>query len=196
MGSDPFQRAQTPTCSSVHHTFMPIDMSTWLSRTQPPPIEALLDEFVPQTIMSFLLCYALDGAVLRFGLIKTRWFTLHTVVNAIVVLLSARDTFETLRDPIHAIGGPASTLAISLVIALHVYHAVFFKLTEVDIIHHVVSVGIMGPLAAWYRPGVFINYVCFFVSGLPGGIDYAMLALVKHGARQPRFGPWRLASRE
>jgi len=26
-----------------------------------------------------------------------------------------------------------------------------------------------------------MNYTCFFVSGLPGGIDYLMLALVKHG---------------
>jgi hypothetical protein len=58
---------------------------------------------------------------------------------------------------------------------------VYFTLSAVDVIHHVVSVGILGPLAVWYRPGSFLNYVCFFVSGLPGGVDYAMLALVKHG---------------
>ena len=42
-----------------------------------------------------------------------------------------------------------------------------------------------GPLAVWYRPGAFINYVCFWVCGLPGGVDYACLALVKHGRMHP-----------
>lgn len=156
-------------------------LSAWLEPTEPSPMDALLNESIPQCVASFALCYVLDAAVVRIGCAKSRWFTLHTLVNIIVVALSADDAYYTLKAPMHAVGGPASTMAISLIIALHAYHAVFFKLSAVDIVHHVVSVGILGPLAVWFRPGVFMNYVCFFVSGLPGGIDYAMLALVKHG---------------
>lgn len=156
-------------------------LSSWLEHTNPTPLDALVHETLPQIFASFLLCYTLDALVLKLKLDKSRWFTLHALVNALVVVLSAKDTWTTLADPIHSLIGPTSTLAISLVIALHIYHACYFHLTAVDIVHHVVSVGILGPLAVWFRPGVFINYVCFFVSGLPGGIDYAMLALVKHG---------------
>jgi hypothetical protein len=166
---------------------------SWLEHTQPSPMDALFNETLPQICASFMLCYALDAAILKMNLDKSRWFTLHTVVNVFVVLLSAQDTYATLADPVHAVGGPASTLAISIIIALHAYHAVYFTLDAVDIIHHVVSVGILGPLAVWYRPGVFLNYVCFFVSGLPGGIDYAMLALVKHGERASARGRTRAA---
>lgn len=154
---------------------------SWLEHTDPTPLDALVHESLPQICASFALCYALDALVLKLKLDKSRWFSLHAIVNALVVALSAKDTWTTLADPIHSLAGPTSTLAISIVIALHVYHAVYFHLTAVDVVHHVVSVGILGPLAVWYRPGVFINYVCFFVSGLPGGVDYAMLALVKEG---------------
>jgi len=155
----------------------------WTAHTQPSAYDALMNETLPQILVSFALCYALDGVISRLPLVKSRWFSLHTVVNAMVVMLAAEDTFATLADPVHATTGPATTLAVSLIIALHVYHAAFFTLDAVDVIHHVVSVGILGPLAVCYRPGVFLNYVSFFVSGLPGGVDYAMLALVKHGAR-------------
>ncbi|KAG8462935.1 hypothetical protein KFE25_001708 [Diacronema lutheri] len=157
----------------------------WTAHTQPSAYDALMNETLPQILVSFALCYALDGVISRLPLVKSRWFSLHTVVNAMVVMLAAEDTFATLADPVHATTGPATTLAVSLIIALHVYHAAFFTLDAVDVIHHVVSVGILGPLAVCYRPGVFLNYVSFFVSGLPGGVDYAMLALVKHGYLEP-----------
>jgi len=157
-------------------------LRAWLQPTQPSPIDALIYETIPQIIVSFLLCLAIDHALVsKLGLGKARWFSLHTIVNAIVCILAAEDTLSTLLDPIHACEGPVSTLAISLVISLHAYHSVYFTLDAVDILHHIVSVGILGPLAVLYRPGPFVNYACFFVSGLPGGIDYAMLALVKHG---------------
>ena len=30
-------------------------------------------------------------------------------------------------------------------------------------------------------PYLYGSFLCFFISGLPGGIDYLMLTLVKHG---------------
>jgi hypothetical protein len=99
-------------------------LRAWLEPTQPRPIDALLFESLPQILVSFLLCYALDALVLKLGLGKSRWFTLHTIVNAFVCILAAEDTYTTLVDPIHALEGPVSTLAISLIIALHAYHSV------------------------------------------------------------------------
>ncbi|KAJ1638128.1 hypothetical protein T492DRAFT_833965 [Pavlovales sp. CCMP2436] len=99
-------------------------LRAWLQPTQPSPIDALIYETIPQIIVSFLLCLAIDHALVsKLGLGKARWFSLHTIVNAIVCILAAEDTLSTLLDPIHACEGPVSTLAISLVISLHAYHS-------------------------------------------------------------------------
>lgn len=133
-------------------------LSSWTAHTQPGAVEGLVYDTLPQVLTGFALCYALDAAITSLPLAKSRWFTLHATINAAVVALAAEDTYATLADPVHATTGPASTLGVSLIIALHLYHAVYFKLSAVDIIHHVVSVGILGPLAVCYRPGVFLNY--------------------------------------
>ena len=68
-----------------------------------------------------------------------------------------------------------------MVMAIHVYHVIGFKLTKDDIIHHGVSVGVVGTMVFMFRLGKVLNAMNFFVCGLPGGLDYALLAAVKAG---------------
>lgn len=103
-------------------------MYSWFRPTRPEPLEALLYESIPQTIVGLVLCTYADLAVQRLGYAKSRWFALHAVINLFVVLMTASDTWETLRRPVHALEGPTTTFASSLVIALHLYHAAFFTL--------------------------------------------------------------------
>ena len=65
--------------------------------------------------------------------------------------------------------------------AIHVFHVAFFKLDRADVIHHGVSVGIVGSMGYLVRWGCLLNAIDFFICGLPGGCDYAMLALGKMG---------------
>ena len=66
---------------------------------------------------------------------------------------------------------------------MYSYHCLAFRLSTADIIHHLVFVTICCGLAIPYKHhgGVANNVGCFVLSGLPGGLDYAMLVLVKHG---------------
>jgi hypothetical protein len=49
-----------------------------------------------------------------------------------------------------------------------------------DWFHHILFCGTLVPIGL-ISPNPIVNVFCFFLSGLPGGIDYVMLALVKHG---------------
>jgi len=50
-----------------------------------------------------------------------------------------------------------------------------------DWIHHMVMIVIMLPLAWLLQPGPILGHGAFFASGLPGGLDYIMLVMVKQG---------------
>ena len=55
-----------------------------------------------------------------------------------------------------------------------------FKCTMDDYFHHFVFGGVICTLGLYQPVGPLQNAVGFFICGLPGGLDYLMLALVKH----------------
>ena len=115
---------------------------------------------------------------------KSRYFCLHTVANVVSAVASFPDVLRVLADPLHAFSGPSATmLANSAVISIHLYHCLFFKLQPGDLFHHAVFVTILSGFAIPFKHvgGVSNNFGCFFLSGLPGGLNYAMLVLVKEG---------------
>jgi hypothetical protein len=93
--------------------------------------------------------------------------------------------YATLTGPMNtAFIGPSSTIAAnSLLFALHLYHMLAFKVTAEDIFHHLMFVGVLCPLVVPYKwnSGKSNNFAMFFLSGLPGGIDYVLLVLHYHG---------------
>ena len=68
-----------------------------------------------------------------------------------------------------------------IVIAMHLYHMLSFKLDSNDYFHHLLFVPTIGGINFVYPLGPLCNVLCFFISGLPGGVDYMLLAYVKMG---------------
>jgi hypothetical protein len=88
------------------------------------------------------------------------------------------------RLPWLLVPGNASREALSLVILIHSYHLLFFdiaKITFSDLVHHFASVFAVGGITCVFPFGGALGAVTLFKCGLPGGIDYALLGLVKHG---------------
>jgi|TARA_B110001469_G_C9587471_1_gene291465 hypothetical protein len=114
--------------------------------------------------------------------LKGRYFILHAAGNAIAVILTFNGMTRTLLDPVHAAEGDVQIFGYCVVVAIHLYHVLAFRpLPQVEWVHHVLMIGIVGPVVFYYARGAIIDYCSFFLSGLPGGIDYVMLALVKNG---------------
>lgn len=127
---------------------------------------------------------------------KRRYFILHVVANAIVTCLCARDVYFVLTRPLMTnMMSPTNVYASYVAFSLHIYHILMFRpLDSIDWLHHGLSVFVAAPLTFGINTGPLHNFGMFFVTGLPGGIDYAMLILVKKGrvllSTQKRLSAW------
>ena len=64
---------------------------------------------------------------------------------------------------------------------MHLYHCLAFDLDANAIFHHLILAPLIGGIHFAYPWGCAFNLLNFFISGLPSGIDYALLAAVKAG---------------
>ena len=131
-------------------------------------------------IWTTLSLFIFDIILARNGL-KGRYYILHTVTNAICVILTFEGMLKTILDPVNAGKGQAHLNGYLVVTGLHIYHVLAFPLNFQDWLHHFLMIGIVGPITFSFARGPICDYCSFFISGLPGGIDYAMLSLVKNG---------------
>lgn len=114
---------------------------------------------------------------------NVRWFFIHSFTNMLVCYQG----FPSLCFCLNNIQTCATTpidkkgqTALYTAVLLHVYHVVFFTkhLTYNDYIHHGFMLGISGPLSLLY-PNRLVVMGLWFMSGLPGMIDYFLLWCVK-----------------
>jgi len=122
---------------------------------------------------------------------RARWFSVHAFANLLVVLTGIRPTIATLLDPLDAmddrvyndssIFGTASPWPTIITNSVHVYHMLAFKLTGSDYFHHLMFIPTVGFMGQYYRPGAVRGFLGMMLSGLPGGLDYLNLVLVRHG---------------
>lgn len=111
----------------------------------------------------------------------TRWFLLHSVINSIVTYYSINDVktcIEYSNECYNIKWNDNSVKVYNYAFMLHVYHCIFFTLTADDILHHTLMVAICGTLCYKIK-SILSSLALFFLSGLPGAIDYFLLYLVK-----------------
>ena len=113
---------------------------------------------------------------------STRWFQLHCACNWVIVAWTWAEWWALLWAPdpwVHVRTPTVNLEAMNLATALHVYHVLFWPLKPVDILHHVTSVFVCCPLMH-YLDTVVMSWHLLIGTGLPGGIDYLFLTLVKY----------------
>jgi len=134
-------------------------------------------------LMGIMYCLFFLGALdlVVVGRTAGRWLWLHAAGNMVVAVTAAPDLYKTFRDPLRAFEGEPSLYPILMIPAIHLYHLFCFHCSKADWVHHVVFAGIICPMGLFLKTGPIANAVAFFICGLPGGLDYIMLALVKHG---------------
>ena len=112
---------------------------------------------------------------------KARWFMLHSLVNFLVAGFSFHDIVMVLKAPICSMLNPLQSWVPSyLAYSLHLYHFLAYSVVRMeDIVHHLLFVGTFGFVNFLMSWGSIVNLLLLFMTGVPGGIDYAMLSLVK-----------------
>ena len=134
--------------------------------------------FIIYNIQTYLVIFFLDNIIHKINF-NGKWFQLHFLVNAIIVALSFIDIKECLIKPANSLVTVENYYAGAFAVMLHLYHTIFYKLTPMDIFHHSIFVMGMIPLTLNYQKKG-LSFVYFFVTGLPGGIDYLLLSLMKN----------------
>lgn len=118
---------------------------------------------------------------------KARYFFMHSIMNAIITILVLPDSWRIISDPLGALEHKVcSSVPLGLVFAIHFYHMlgslIGFRLYYVDWLHHIIMVVLGCPCIMFAAMGPTVNFNFLFVCGIPGGLDYLMLVLVKEGA--------------
>lgn len=114
---------------------------------------------------------------------SSRWFYIHSLINGIISYNALSDIYIILTqfDNISNMSWTINTWkAFNYSMAIHIYHLLFFKINKWDFLHHFFMCLICGPLT-FYVYNITTSFALFFLTGLPGFIDYFTLFLVKIG---------------
>jgi hypothetical protein len=102
------------------------------------------------------------------------------------MVTTAPDVYTTFTD-LHGLDKyPTNYLAVQLCVALHLYHIALYwtKFRLDDWLHHGLMIGVAIPMGLAVEAHTLIGFSLFFTTGLPGGIDYALLFLVRNNLLQ------------
>ena len=140
----------------------------------------------------FTVLFLLDTCLKRTPVldVKTRWFLLHIVGNVMTVVAIWDEVFIIIVDPLQAYVMPTRYLGYCVVVTLHCYHIVFFKMRPADWFHHLVFVGGGFGSAVILQPYIISSMPLFSLNGLPGALDYAMLVAVRLGRMKRLDHKW------
>ncbi len=144
----------------------------------------LLQAIVPLTSVVAMtsLFTIMDRALTRLGYAKP-YYAVHVFHNAAIVAVTARDVYASFTDFSNVTQYPTAWTAVFLCYALHLYHLyVYHKVFYLDDwLHHGLMVALALPLGSTVAAGALMGANLFFTTGLPGGINYAMLFAEKNG---------------
>ncbi len=129
----------------------------------------------------FSMFIALDRLITRIGLDGVYYFV-HAIHNACMIYTTAPEVYTTLTDFTGLAAYPTNMNAVSLCFALHFYHIALYhkKFRYDDWLHHILMIFIALPIGLFVPSSTLLGYSLFFTTGLPGGIDYAILFGVRN----------------
>jgi len=122
-----------------------------------------------------------DVLILKPFKVQGRYEILHAVGNALVTALTFSGMVSTLLEPMQSFDGAQSISGYCVAIGIHAYHVLAFQpLSSADWMHHILMIGLVGPIVFQFGTGNILDFCTFFLSGLPGGMSYVLLALRKN----------------
>lgn len=134
------------------------------------------------TLVSAASFIGIDRYLTATGLQKP-YYAVHVLHNAMIVALTAGDVWASLMDFNSIFVRPIAWPAVYICYALHAYHIYeYWRVFYMDDwLHHVLMIGIALPLGSLSRSGALMGATLFFTTGLPGGINYALLFAERNG---------------
>lgn len=134
------------------------------------------------TLFSTFVFTQFDRKLAMAGYLKP-YYAVHVFHNAMIVALTAGDVYAALTDVDSIFVRGITWPAVYLCYALHFYHLYeYWRVFHLDDwLHHALMIGVALPLGCATRSGALMGMTLFFTTGLPGGINYALLFAERNG---------------
>ena len=115
--------------------------------------------------------------------IKGTYYFNHFIANIFIMYYSLPELWYCYSDFNYALTLPTNYNAIEFIFSIHFYHIIYYfnKLRFDDWLHHILMIFVVLPLALKVNNGAILSHSAFFLTGLPGGIDYFLLFLSRNG---------------
>ena len=122
---------------------------------------------------------------MKSKLFEGRYYMNHFITNIIIVYYTFSCMINSYsHNKIDILTSSSINIVHELISALHLYHILWYynNLRKDDWIHHILMIGIVIPLTYMSPIGYYnmIGHGIFFLTGLPGAIDYLLLFLVRN----------------
>ena len=144
----------------------------------------MLQSLIPLTSIVAMtgLFTLMDRALTHLGYAKP-YYAVHVFHNAAIVAVTSRDVYASFMDFANTSQYPTAWTAVFLCYALHLYHLYVYRASfhMDDWLHHGLMVAVALPIGTTVTAGALMGATLFFTTGLPGGINYAMLFAERNG---------------
>ena len=133
-----------------------------------------------------VILYCIIRSCYRKNNRKAQWFFLHSIGNCLIVHAIFPELMDAFTDPSLLYTKPTTFEGSYWAFALHVYHAVMYTMNSSDLFHHLVfAISGIG-YSFYFQPYIVSSVPLLTLTGVPGAIDYFLLANVKLG-RVPKL---------
>ena len=113
---------------------------------------------------------------------KGNYYLLHGISNLFITYACIDDVIYTYTDLNSLNSYSVNYIPSIITFSLHSYHIINYynKLMFDDWLHHILMCGIALPIGICMKSGFLLNHGLFFLTGLPGGINYINLFLSRN----------------
>lgn len=135
-------------------------------------------------ILYYTIGFCISDFILSKLNVKGVYYFNHVINNAVVVYESFPHILNCYTNFLETIDTDVPINCMNITVALHIYHILLYwpSLRTDDWMHHIIMIGIIIPLIYLYQiGGNVVGHGLFYITGLPGGIDYTLLFLNRNG---------------
>ncbi len=127
-------------------------------------------------LILYTLCFCIYHKVFDFVDKNSRYFIAHVIHNIMVMIHTYPIIADLVSSPIREnmyVYVPEHICAV--LASLHIYHMIYYGLSYDELLHHVLAI-----YFHFFELNICLYAGLFFMTGLPGGITYLLLVLVRY----------------
>lgn len=133
------------------------------------------------TIFTTFFLFGIDK-ILEYNNILGRYYFNHFIINFIIVYYTFNDVLYCYTNFYNSTNKDINIISIELTYSIHFYHIItyYHRFLFDDWLHHIIMIFIALPLGTKVKCGCILGHSLFFLTGLPGGINYLLLFLTRN----------------